>query len=627
MHIPDGYLSPSTCAAFYVSAAPFWYVALKRVRRLFDSRMVPLLSVFAAFSFVIMMFNLPLPGGTTGHAVGMGIAAIVLGPWAAILAISAALSIQALLFGDGGILSLGANCFNMAIVGSLVAYGVYRLMAGNSALTATRRVVAGAVAGYCAINASALCAAIEFGLQPFWFHDAHGAPLYAPYPLSISIPAMMIGHLTYAGFAELIATAGIVTYLQRSDSALLRFTAPHVAQGALALPGAVLNLKKLWLGLAALLILTPLGILAVGSAWGEWGPHDFADQVTRGQMAAASGNHAAPIQAPAGLEHLAGWWAAPLPGYAPRFLRSAAFGYMASAAFGAGLLIIAGAIVQHFAPPSAFVPRSGRRRRRNFLEMTVHAATRRFDQAFAAEAASKAGGLLQRIDARIKLAGMALLIVAATTIRHIDALVAIFISAILLTAASRIALPVLARRVWIPVLAFTGMVAAPALFLTAGPALAGGITANGLHTAVLLVLRAETAATMSVLLILCTPWPHLLRALRFFHVPVVVVVIAGMTYRYIFLFLQLAREMFESRQTRLVGVLEPEDSRRLAVANAGVLLTRSIQISQEVHTAMRARGYRGEVYLLDERRLRASDWASLAPFSLAVAGFIYWGLR
>ena len=103
MHIPDGYLSPATCAAMYAGAAPFWYVALRRVRRLLHARIVPLLSVFAAFSFVIMMFNLPLPGGTTGHAVGMGIAAIVLGPWASMLAISMALAIQAIFFGDGGI--------------------------------------------------------------------------------------------------------------------------------------------------------------------------------------------------------------------------------------------------------------------------------------------------------------------------------------------------------------------------------------------------------------------------------------------------------------------------------------------------------------------------------------------
>jgi len=135
-------------------------------------RVVPLISVFAAFSFVVMMFNLPLPGGTTGHALGVTIATIVLGPSGGILAISIALVIQALFFGDGGISTLGANCFNMAIIGSLVAYGSYRMIAAGSSITSRRRVVSAAIAGYLAVNAAALVAAIEFGIQPMLFHDA-----------------------------------------------------------------------------------------------------------------------------------------------------------------------------------------------------------------------------------------------------------------------------------------------------------------------------------------------------------------------------------------------------------------------------------------------------------------------
>src|SRR5215813_9106335 len=129
MHIPDGYLSPATCAALYAGSAPFWYSALARVKKLLHTRLVPLVSLFSAFSFVLMMFNLPLPGGTTGHAVGIGIATVVLGPWASMLAISMALFIQAIFFGDGGITALGANCFNMAVVGSTVTFAVYRLVA------------------------------------------------------------------------------------------------------------------------------------------------------------------------------------------------------------------------------------------------------------------------------------------------------------------------------------------------------------------------------------------------------------------------------------------------------------------------------------------------------------------
>ncbi len=340
MHIPDGYLSPVTCAVLYATAAPFWYVALRRVKRMLHTRMVPMLSAFAAFSFVIMMFNLPLPGGTTGHAVGVGLATIVLGPWASMVAISVALLIQAIFFGDGGITAFGANSFNMAIVGSLVASLVYRMISGRASLTSTRRVVAAALAGYAAINVAAFCAAIEFGIQPELFHDATGAPLYAPYPLHITIPAMMIGHLTFAGLAELIITGGVVAYLQRTDSSLLKLTTPASLRDAEAAPqSAWRSTRPLWIGVAALMILTPLGLLAAGTAWGEWGPQDFTDPVTREQISVASGHQAPPVQPPQGMARLANVWTAPMPDYAPPFMKSAAFGYIMSAMVGTGLIL------------------------------------------------------------------------------------------------------------------------------------------------------------------------------------------------------------------------------------------------------------------------------------------------
>lgn len=339
MHIPDGYLSPLTCAILYIAAAPFWAVALRRVKKLLNTRLVPLLSVFAAFSFVIMMFNIPLPGGTTGHAVGIGIATIVLGVWGSMLAISVALLIQALFFGDGGITAFGANAFNMAIVGSLVASLVYRVVANRAAITSTRRVVAAALAGYAAINAAAFCAAIEFGVQPLFFHDATGAPLYAPYPLSIAIPAMMLGHLTVAGFAELITAGGVVAYLQRSDPSLLRLTAPDASEENISENNGWRATRPLWIGLAALMILTPLGLLAAGTAWGEWSAEDFTNAETRAEIANASQNQAPPVAAPEGLARLASVWTAPIPDYAPPFLKSAEFGYIISAIFGTGLIV------------------------------------------------------------------------------------------------------------------------------------------------------------------------------------------------------------------------------------------------------------------------------------------------
>jgi cobalt/nickel transport system permease protein len=370
MHIPDGYLSPETCAAMYVAAAPFWYTALQRVKRLLTTRLVPLLAVFSAFSFVIMMFNLPLPGGTTGHAVGMGIATIVLGPWGSMLAVSVALLIQALFFGDGGVTAFGANCFNMAIVGSLVAYWVYRAIAGRAPIMDTRRVVAAAIAGYVAINVAALCAAIEFGIQPALFHDANGAPLYAPYPLSIAIPAMLIGHLTLAGLAELVVSGGVVAYLQRADPSLLKLTAPEARDAEEGVQevtrrGGWRTARPLLIGLAVLMVLSPLGLLAAGTAWGEWGASDFSNPAMRQQIEAASGQ-APPAQAPRGLEKLSALWNAPLSGYAPSFLSSAEFGYILSAVVGTGLIILAFFLISWIArvirrgrEPEAQAPRAG----------------------------------------------------------------------------------------------------------------------------------------------------------------------------------------------------------------------------------------------------------------------------
>ena len=361
MHIPDGYLSPSTCAVLYAGSAPFWYVALRRLKRWLSARLIPLLSVFAAFSFLVMMFNLPLPGGTTGHALGVSVAAIILGPWASILAVSIALLIQALFFGDGGITTLGANCFNMAIVGSLVAYLVYRLLAGRAAITSSRRVVAAGLAGYAAINAAAFCAALEFGIQPLLFKDASGAPLYAPYALGVAIPAMMIGHLSFAGLAELVLSGGVVAYFQRANPSMLEHTAPGAVRGTegygqVTSRGAWSVLRPLLTALALLLALTPLGILAGGAAWGEWGVRDFSQPEGRQRIAAASSNMTPPPHAPRGLEHLSSLWTAPFPQYAPAFVRRPAFGYLLSAMFGSGTIILA------FLTVSGLLARRGRRR-------------------------------------------------------------------------------------------------------------------------------------------------------------------------------------------------------------------------------------------------------------------------
>ncbi len=247
-------------------------------------------------------------------------------------------------------------------------------------------------------------------------------------------------------------------------------------------------------------------------------------------------------------------------------------------------------------------------------------------QGLFAEEMAQSAGLLQRLDTRVKLVGIGLLIVTAITLHRLSALIALLLATVLLAVASRIPMRVLATKVWIGVLVFTGAIALPAIFLTPGvtvyrlPMLDWAVSYQGLRSAAFLILRAETAATLAVLLVLCTLWTQILRALRFFRIPAVMVVIVGMTYRYIFLFVQAAQEMFEAREARLIGALEPADRRRLAAASAGLLLAKSLQLSGDVHLAMQARGFRGEVYLLDDPSMRSKDWLGLAIFSsIAVA--------
>ncbi len=215
MHIPDGYLSPIFSLGTGIVTIPVWAQASNKVRKVLNNRTVPLLAIFAAFSFTIMMFNVPVPGGTTAHAVGGTLIAVVLGPWAAILGVSTALIIQALFFGDGGILAIFANCLNMGIILPFVGYYSYKLIAGKSSLLSTRRVWAAGIGSYIGITAAALAVGIELGLQPLLFSQ-NGHALYSPYQLNVAIPAMLLSHSLGASLVEGLVTALGVAYIQKN---------------------------------------------------------------------------------------------------------------------------------------------------------------------------------------------------------------------------------------------------------------------------------------------------------------------------------------------------------------------------------------------------------------------------
>ena len=221
MHIPDGYLGPATCGFFYLVMLPIWTAASRIVKKNLKIRQVPMLAIGAAFSFVIMMFNIPIPGGTSGHAIGGVLVAVLLGPWAACIAITVALVILALLFGDGGVTTCGANCFNMAFILPFAGYYLYKAISCNSPVNSKRRVIASGVAGYLAINIAALFAGVELGLQPLLHHTSSGQALYSPYGLNAALTVMEGEHLFVFGWLEALVTALAVKYLQRQSPQLL----------------------------------------------------------------------------------------------------------------------------------------------------------------------------------------------------------------------------------------------------------------------------------------------------------------------------------------------------------------------------------------------------------------------
>jgi cobalt/nickel transport system permease protein len=339
MHIPDGYLGPQTYAPALAVMGGFWAIASVRLKRALRLRQVPLLALGAAFSFVIMMFNVPIPGGTTGHAVGAVLVAIVLGPWAASIAVSLALILQALLFGDGGITAIGANCFNMAVVLPFVGWGAYRLVAGASSAQSSRQWVGAALGGYLGLNAAALTTAIMLGLQPILARDAAGHALYCPFGLHIAVPVMALEHLLVFGWVEAAATGLVVAYLQRTAPELL----PYAVSPELR-PGRRAVVTRLAIGLGVLVLLSPLGLylpnaLRAGSAWGEWGSEEIREEVAR-----ETGGQG---YVPAGLKRAEeSGWKAPLPDYAlpgqaSASLSKLSFSYLLSGAIGVvGLVLL-----------------------------------------------------------------------------------------------------------------------------------------------------------------------------------------------------------------------------------------------------------------------------------------------
>jgi cobalt ECF transporter T component CbiQ len=265
--------------------------------------------------------------------------------------------------------------------------------------------------------------------------------------------------------------------------------------------------------------------------------------------------------------------------------------------------------------------------KRGFLETTTLGFARALTRAMLSEHIARHRGLLQSLDPRVRVVGLFMLVLAVTLSRKITVVAGLFVFALAIALLSQVSIATLAKRVWLVVLAFTGVIALPAIFLTPGhPVATVGtviVTEQGLRTAALLVLRVETAVTFTTLLVLCTPWSHVLKALRALQLPKEAITMLTMTHRYVFLLVETASQMFESRRSRTVGVLAPAQQRQMAARTAGVLLSKSVSLSNEVYLAMQSRGFRGDVQLLSDFHLTMWDYCGLLGFLLA-AGIAVW---
>lgn len=206
MHIPDGFLDAKTIALSTATSLPMIGLAVAKTKKVFDDRQIPKMSVMAAFIFAAQMINFPIVGGTSGHLIGGALAAIMLGPWSAVLIMTTVLIIQCLIFLDGGLTALGANIFIMGIVSPFVGWWIYNLLKGKST-NKLRIWVSTLMAGWCATMGTAVSGTLLIVLSGY-------------IPLKVVLPAM-VGWHTLIGIGEGLITAAVVGYLSQVKSGLV----------------------------------------------------------------------------------------------------------------------------------------------------------------------------------------------------------------------------------------------------------------------------------------------------------------------------------------------------------------------------------------------------------------------
>ncbi len=621
MHLPDTAIRPAASIAAWAFMIPAWYAAGRKLRAHLASREVPLLAIGSAFSFTIMLFNIPVLGGTTVHPVGAVLLAILLGPEAAIAGVSIALAIQALFFADGGVLALALNSFTMAFAMPVCGYAAYRAIAAGSPAESGRRIVAAGIGGGIGLNVAALLTALLLGIQPPLARAFGGT--YFPFGLRVTIPALLLPHLAIGGVAEGIITAaayralvaaGVVASEQATPGVQERGDGRAHGRANGRAPGRApertirARIDLLWLGLALLAALAPIGILAKGAAWGEGG--------TEGGGAAAGIFRIRP----------------PLPGYLAE--RGALFyalaGSVGAALIAAVLLVLGRAMTRRrttaeaFAripasvrlgevpawllargggnPPRARSPWRSRPSGSDLIARTLRALTRDAHETLFAERWARERGLLQQTPPAAKLPIILAIVAAIPFLQSPLILAALCLVAFALAVLSRIPPRTFTKRAWLALPVFVGAFAVPAMTSWVSPgrvllvlsrSLDLEITRPGVERASVLALRAVAAVSFTVLLALTTRWRDLIAALRLYRCPAPVVDVLAMAHRYAALLTRAAADVFTARRSRAVGREGNGVGRGFVAAAIAGLFVKSIALAGDVHEAMLARGWGG----------------------------------
>ena len=271
------------------------------------------------------------------------------------------------------------------------------------------------------------------------------------------------------------------------------------------------------------------------------------------------------------------------------------------------------------------VQSSRSKNRSGFIERTLVDMNNTLEQSIFAERIAHQKGLLQALDPRIKVISMIMLLFAVSLSHQLIVIIALYFFTLILAGLSSVPLGFFIKRVWIFIPFFTGIIAVPALFITPGPILVNlplgvVITHTGAMSALFLLLRVGTSVSIAVLFVLTTPWNSVSKALGILRVPDVIVLVLGMTYRYLHLLLHMTNDMFLSRKSRILRRMNAAEERHLMAATTGTLLGKSLLLSSEVYLAMESRGYRGFPRTMDRFQMRWFDWlAALGATFITVA--------